>query len=85
LKAKHTDDADKSLPLGPAICEVPPSFGRGRAGLRSAMTQLGMSARAFHRTRSVKLARTIANLEGAAEIQTRHPGEAIHYRLRRQI
>jgi len=42
-----------------------------------AMTQLGMSARAFHRTRSVKLARTIADLEGAAEIKTHHLAEAM--------
>jgi len=35
------DDAGRSLPLGPAI---------GLAGVRSAMSQLGMSARAFHRT-----------------------------------
>jgi len=55
----------------------------GRSLLRATMTQLGMSARAFHRI--LKLARTIADLGGVAEIQTHHLAEAIQYRPRRQI
>jgi len=55
----------------------------GKSLLRAAMTQLGMSARAFHRI--LKLARTIADLEGTAEIETYHLAEAIQYRPRRQI
>ena len=35
--------------------------------------------------RSVKLARTIADLEGEAEIKTHHLVEAIRYRPRRQV
>ena len=35
--------------------------------------------------RSVKLARTIADLEGEAEIKTHHLAEAIQYRPRRQV
>ncbi|MGB9879912.1 MAG: YifB family Mg chelatase-like AAA ATPase, partial [Anaerolineae bacterium] len=54
----------------------------GKSLLRAAMSQLGMSARAFHRI--LKLARTIADLEGAAEIKTHHLAEAIQYRPRRQ-
>jgi len=54
----------------------------GKSLLRAAMAQLGMSARAFHRI--LKLARTIADLEGAPEIKTHHLAEAIQYRPRRQ-
>jgi magnesium chelatase family protein len=44
------------------------------------MTQLNLSARAYHRTRSVKLARTIADLAGSEEIQSVHLAEARQYR-----
>ncbi|MBM4432158.1 MAG: YifB family Mg chelatase-like AAA ATPase [Chloroflexi bacterium] len=54
----------------------------GKSLLRAAMSQLGMSARAFHRI--LKLARTIADLDGATEIKTHHLAEAIQYRPRRQ-
>jgi len=55
----------------------------GRSLLRSAMYQLQMSARAFHRI--LKLARTIADLAGEGEITTAHLAEAIQHRPRRQI
>jgi len=55
----------------------------GKSLLRAAMMQLGMSARAFHRI--LKLARTIADLDGADTIQTPHLAEAIQYRPRRQL
>ena len=45
--------------------------------MRSAMNQLGMSARAFHRV--LKLGRTIADLAGAERIQAAHLAEAIQY------
>ena len=50
----------------------------GDALLRTAINRLGLSARAYHRV--LKIARTIADLEGAAEIGTAHVGEAIQYR-----
>jgi magnesium chelatase family protein len=47
--------------------------------LRQAMAKLGLSARAY--TRVLKLARTIADLAGGAEIASAHVSEAIQYRL----
>jgi len=44
------------------------------------MTQLNLSARAYHRTRSVKLARTIVDLAVSEEIQSVHLAEALQYR-----
>ena len=41
------------------------------------MRQMHLSARAYHRTQSVKLARTIADLTGETNIQTPHIAEAI--------
>lgn len=55
----------------------------GRSLLGSAMQQLQMSARAFHRI--LKLALTIADLAGEGEITTAHLAEAIQYRPRRQM
>jgi magnesium chelatase family protein len=48
--------------------------------LRTAMRQLSLSARAFHRT--LKLSRTIADLDGADTIKTHHLAEALQYRPR---
>jgi magnesium chelatase family protein len=50
--------------------------------MRSAMSQLQLSARAFHRV--LKLARTIADLAGSEAIGAAHLAEAIQYRPRRQ-
>jgi len=48
--------------------------------LKAAMAQLHISARAFHRI--LKLARTIADLDGIETIEARHVAEAIQYRPR---
>ena len=50
--------------------------------MKAAMSQLQMSARAFHRV--LKLARTIADLAGSERITTTHLAEALQYRPRRQ-
>ncbi|MBM4424983.1 MAG: hypothetical protein FJ030_16635 [Chloroflexi bacterium] len=54
----------------------------GMALLRAAMTQLQLSARAFHRV--LKLARTIADLSRSEDIHPAHVAKAIQYRPRRQ-
>jgi magnesium chelatase family protein len=55
------------------------SIGEGSdALLRTAISRLGLSARAYHRV--LKIARTIADLGGGGEITTAHVGEAIQYR-----
>jgi magnesium chelatase family protein len=46
--------------------------------LRSAVTRLGLSARAYHRI--LKIGRTVADLDGAAAIAPNHVSEAIQYR-----
>jgi magnesium chelatase family protein len=49
-----------------------------RALMRSATSQLHLSARAYHRT--LKLARSIADLAGADQIGPAHLAEALQYR-----
>ena len=46
--------------------------------LRTAITRLGLSARAYHRT--LKIARTIADLAGVPALEPGHVNEAIQYR-----
>ena len=55
----------------------------GQRLMRAAMTQLNLSARAYHRI--LKLARTIADLAGSEEIQSVHLAEALQYRPKLMI
>jgi magnesium chelatase family protein len=52
--------------------------GEAESLLRGALTRLGLSARAFHRV--LKVARTIADLAGLAEVGPAQVAEAIQYR-----
>jgi magnesium chelatase family protein len=51
----------------------------GERLLRQAIEKMGLSARAYHRV--LKLARTIADMEGEADVRVNHISEAIQYRV----
>ena len=67
--------------MGPAeireYCILPDE---GQALIRSAMRQMHLSARAYHRV--LKVSRTIADLEDVDVIRTHHLAEALQYRTR---
>ena len=50
----------------------------GATLLKQAISRLGLSARAYHRV--LKVARTIADLAGAAKVASAHVAEAVQYR-----
>lgn len=52
----------------------------GKALVKAAMTQMQLTARAYHRV--LKIARTIADLAGAAKIAPNHLAESLQYRAR---
>ncbi len=64
---------------GKQLDRLAPLDVQGRDLLQQAMTELGLSARAYDKIR--RLARTIADLEARTEIAAHHVAEAIQYRL----
>ena len=52
----------------------------GETLMRSAMQQMHLSARGYHRV--LKLARTVADLDGSDEVGAHHLAEALQYRAR---
>ena len=68
-------NADKRVGEIRQFCKVQDE---GQRLMRSAMTQLNLSARAYQRI--LKLARTLADLAGSEEIQSAHLAEVLQYR-----
>ena len=64
-------ELDDLVPLAPAV----------RATLEKAGERLALSPRAFHRV--IKVARTIADLDGSEEVKESHVLEALQYRQRK--
>jgi len=62
-----------------ALAAVAPIDPGGHALLERAAQRLGLSARAITRVRRV--ARTIADLEGSAEVRAVHLAETLQYRV----
>ncbi len=80
-RARFADRPDVHTNSGMSVRDVGEfcKVGDGaEALLRTAITRLGLSARAYHRV--LKLARTIADLDGGGDITTGHVSEAIQYR-----
>ena len=76
--ANSTDivcNADMRIGEVRQFCQLQPE---GQSLMRAAMSQLNLSARAYHRI--LKLSRTIADLAGSEEIQSTHLAEALQYR-----
>jgi magnesium chelatase family protein len=71
------DKANAQLAVGEIDVMCAPDA-QGEALLRQAITRLGLSARAYHRV--LKVARTIADMEGSTNVQRKHIAEAVQYR-----
>jgi magnesium chelatase family protein len=70
-------NADMGAREIPQFCKLD---AEGEKLMRAAMQQLQLSARAYHRV--LKLARTVADLEGCEAIHAHHLAEALQYRAK---
>ncbi len=71
--------APNSRLSGRQLDKLAPMSEDAKVMLGQAMTELGLSARAYDKIRRV--ARTIADLEGVEQLTSAHVGEAVQYRL----
>ena len=77
LQLSRQDKANAQLSVT-EIDELCTPDEHGIALLQKAITRLNLSARAYHRV--LKVARTIADLEGAKTVSSKHIAEAVQYR-----
>ena len=85
---RYSNIRNSNIDLSTIVCNADMRIGEirqfcklqdeGQSLMRAAMSQLNLSARAYHRI--LKLARTIADLAGCEEIQSAHLAEALQYR-----
>ena len=81
-QARYDQRADMRLNAdaeGEALEEVATPDADGRALLTRVAERFGLSARGYHRV--LRVARTIADLDGSAEVRHPHVAEAVSYRL----
>jgi magnesium chelatase family protein len=76
-ETKLTSNAEMTAVEVKNFCKIDPE---AQSLLKTAMKQLHFTARAFHRT--LKLALTIADMDGSEIIRTNHLAEALQYRQR---
>ena len=79
-EGKITSNADMRVAEVRQFCRLDEE---GESLIRTAMRQLQLSARGYHRV--LKLARTIADLAGNDAIQSVHLAEALQYRPKLMI
>ncbi len=88
---KTSDEEDGTSPLITCNAEMSAAQVRqscmldeaGKNLMRTATTRLQLSARAYHRV--LKVARTIADLDGSEAIQVHHLAEALQYRPKMEV
>ncbi|KUJ73725.1 AAA family ATPase [Ruegeria marisrubri] len=68
---------------GQILEEIAAPDAEGRALLLKASDQFGLSARAYHRI--LRVARTIADLEGAPDVRRPHVAEALSFRISAKV
>jgi len=82
FKARQIQEARQGMSNGmlttKLLEDVAQPDAAGRALLQAAMQRFHLSARAYHRI--LKVSRTIADLEGCADIHSEHIAEALQYR-----
>ncbi|QFT82615.1 Competence protein ComM [Roseovarius sp. THAF27] len=81
-QARFSNHADMRLNAdaeGEALEEIATPESEGRALLNTVAERMGLSARGYHRV--LRVARTIADLDGSEEVRRPHVAEAVSYRL----
>ena len=77
--ADHPDMRLNADAEGEALEEIATPDAEGRAFLNKVAERFGLSARGYHRV--LRVARTIADLDGSASVRHPHIAEAVSYRL----